>query len=80
MTSIAQIKIGSRVLDIEITSYDREHRTINWRLTYEQEFNEHGRLICCGCYEQRLEKITREEGAIIEAALWEIIDRKEQVQ
>lgn len=80
MTSIAQIKIGSRVLDVEITSHDREHRTINWRLTYESLYNEKGKLIGCGSYQPTLDQITREDGLLIEAALWEIIDRKEQDQ
>lgn len=80
MTTIHEIKIGRRSLDIELTSFDRHHQTLKWRIDYEREYNEHGKLICCGFYEPRLAKIIQDDGALIEAALWEIIDRKEQVQ
>jgi len=80
MTSTHKIRIGRRSLDVQIASFDRHHRSITWRIEYEREFNEHGRLICCGFFEPRLEKIVREDGALIEAALWEIIDRKESEQ
>lgn len=76
MTSTHKIRIGRRSLDVQIASFDRHHRTMSWRIEYEREFNEHGRLICCGFHEPRLDKITRDDGALIEAALWEIIDRE----
>lgn len=80
MATTHEIAYGLRSLDVEVLAFDRTTRTISWRLEYEREFNEHHRLIACGCYEKTLAKITMDDGAIIEAALWEIIDKKEQHQ
>lgn len=77
MATTQTIEIGRRSLDIEIQSVDLAKRSITWRIDYEREYNEHGRLICCGLHDPRLEKIIRDDGALIEAALWEIIGRKE---
>jgi len=76
MATTQTIEIGRRSLDIEIQSVDLAKRSITWRIDYEREYNEHGRLICCGFHEPRLEKITRDDGVLIEAALWDIIDRE----